>query len=101
LSRPLAALISILYLACLWLGFYELTAKSPPWLLGDLPGRAAAERAERAVRWERPTGILPVDKLLHEGREAVVFYRTLLPGTGQRPGPALALRSSRSLSSAR
>jgi hypothetical protein len=97
----LAALLYILYLACLGLGFYELTAKTPAWVFGDLPGRSAARLAERSVPWERPTGVLPVDKLLHEGREAVVFYRALGPANAQRRGPALSRRSSRSLSSAR
>lgn len=92
-----AALLYTIYLACLGLGFYEVTAKTPPWLVTDLPGRTAAEAAERSVRWDRPTGVLPLDKLLHEGREALVFYHHL----GQRRGPALSLRSSRSLKSAR
>lgn len=101
MSRPLAAFVYIAYLACLWLGFYELAAKTPPWLFGDLPGRSAALRAERSVPWERPTGIFAVDKVIHEGREAVVFYRALGPTDAHRRGPARSFLSSRSLSSAR
>lgn len=101
MTRPFAAFLFIVYLACLWLGFYELTAKTPSWLCGDLPGRSAARLAERSVPWERPTGVFALDKLLHEGREAVVFYRSLGPAGVQRPGPALSFRSARSRSSAR
>lgn len=97
MSHAKAALLYTIYLACLGLGFYEITAKTPVWLVPDLPGRTVANHAERSVRWDRPTGILPLDKLVHEGREAVVYYRSL----GQRRGPALSLRSSRSLSSPR
>ena len=101
MSRTKAALLYILFLACLGLGNYEITAKSPTRLAVFLPGRAAAEAAERSVRWSRPTGVFALDKLLHEGREALVFYRHMLPDLDQRRGPDLSRRSSRSFSSPR
>ncbi len=88
--RRLGAMgLGLAYLGILSLGIYEITAKSPT-LLGDpLPGWWATDRAERSTRWNPPTGFLPLDKLLHEGEEAVRFYRFL------------TLRSSRSFSNAR
>jgi len=77
LSRPVAAILYIIFLVCLGLGFYEVTAKSASWLGVNLPGCEAADFAERTTRWDPPTGIHPVDKLLHEGEEAVRFYRRL------------------------
>lgn len=75
MSHAKAALLYTIYLACLGLGFYEFTAKTPSWLVAELPGRSHAARAERSVRWDRPTGFLPLDKIVHEGREALIFYR--------------------------
>jgi hypothetical protein len=76
-SRPFAAILYIVFLVCLGLGFYEITAKSASWLGVNLPGGTAARFAERTTRWDPPTGIHPVDKLLHEGEEAIRFYRHL------------------------
>ena len=56
------------------LGAYETTAKAPDWLGRHLPGRAACRRAELLTRWDPPTGIVPLDRLLHEGEEALRFY---------------------------
>jgi hypothetical protein len=67
------------------LGAYELTAKSPRLLGAPLPGWWASQRAERSVRWTRPTGLLPVDKLVHESHEAALFYALL---SRPRPEPA-------------
>ena len=64
------------------LGVYELTAKSPRLLGGPLPGWWATAQAEKSVRWTRPTGILPMDKLWHESQEAVHYYSLL-----SRPRP--------------
>lgn len=67
------------------LGIYELTAKSPLLGLGAPPGSRFAALAEAATRWQPPTGLLPVDKLLHEGEEAARFYAALAgfpPRTG-------------------
>ena len=69
--------LALLYLGCLALGIYEMTAKSPSILGTRLPGWWATDRAERTTRWNPPTGVLPVDKLLHEGEEAVRFYAML------------------------
>jgi hypothetical protein len=60
------------------MGFYELTAKSPRLAGAALPGWWAAEKAEKAIRWQPPTGLLPLDKILHEGEEAAHFYATLV-----------------------
>ncbi|MBK7187794.1 MAG: hypothetical protein IPH86_03660 [bacterium] len=64
------------------LGFYELTAKSPALTGSTMPGWWATARAEKVVRWQPPTGLLLLDKLLHEGQEAACFYATL---AGYRP----------------
>ncbi|MFO7608907.1 MAG: hypothetical protein R6X35_06880 [Candidatus Krumholzibacteriia bacterium] len=56
------------------LGAYETTAKAPDWLGRHLPGRAACHRAEKATAWRPPTGVFVLDKLLHEGDEALRFY---------------------------
>ena len=69
----------MLYGCVLALGTYEMTAKSPSIWGQRLPGWWATDRAEHAVRWQQPTGLFALDKLLHEGQEAVVFY-TLLTG---------------------
>jgi len=54
-----------------------MTAKSPRLLGARLPGWWATDKAERSVHWNPPTGVLPVDKLLHEAEEAVRFYALL------------------------
>jgi hypothetical protein len=59
------------------LGFYEWTAKSPHILGTPAPGWQASRAAERATSWQRPTGLLVVDKALHEGEEALRFYGLL------------------------
>jgi len=56
---------------------YETVAKAPLLLGGNLPGWLAARRAERAVHYRKLTGLAPLDHLLHEGSEAVFFYRDL------------------------
>ncbi len=56
------------------LSMYELTAKSPAWLGRPLPGWQESRQVEGHTRWNQPTGILPLDKLLHEGEEAARFY---------------------------
>lgn len=61
-------------LAAAALGGYEVTAKSPRLLGQPLPGWARTVRVEHRIRWTRPTRIFPVDKLLHETREAWLYY---------------------------
>jgi hypothetical protein len=73
--RP-AGFVVLVWLAT-GLGFYELTAKSPQLTGAALPGWWATEKAEKATRWRPPTGLLPLDKMLHEGEEAARFYATL------------------------
>ena len=69
--------LALLYVSVVALGIYEMTAKSPSILGTQLPGWWATDRAERSTRWNPPTGLMPVDKLLHEGEEAVKFYAML------------------------
>ena len=59
------------------MGLYELTAKSPAWLGQPLPGWQVTRQVEQTTGWNQPTGFRPVDKLLHEGEEAVQFYGLL------------------------
>jgi len=56
------------------LGLYEFTAKSPQLLGHALPGWQETQQVENHTQWKPPTGILPLDKLLHEGEEALRFY---------------------------
>ncbi len=56
------------------LGGYELTAKSPRLLGQPLPGWYRTLRVEHLVPWRQPTRIYPLDKVLHEGREAALYY---------------------------
>lgn len=73
--RQLAILASfLLYFTGSALGYYELTAKSPALLGAPLPGWDMTCRVENSTPWKQPTGILPVDKLLHETQEACLFY---------------------------
>lgn len=64
------------------LGLYELAAKAPVDVAAGWPGRRAARQAESATRWRPPTGLMPIDRILHEGEEAARFYAAL---TGIRP----------------
>ncbi len=78
--------LSMLLLSLAWLGFvglvgYEVVQKSPATPLGPLPGHELAGRADRQVRFRATTGMLPVDRLLHEGQEACVYYRDLARGS--------------------
>jgi len=56
------------------MGLYEVTAKSPHLMNEPLPGWQKTQRVEQTTPWDPPTGILPVDKLLHEGEEALRYY---------------------------
>ena len=64
----------LLYFAGTALGFYEVTAKSPTLLGAPLPGWGSTCRAENSTPWRQPTGLLVLDKILHETQEAFVFY---------------------------
>ena len=77
MNRFAQAGLILLYIFCLALGIYEMTAKSPSILGTRLPGWWATEKAEKATRWNPTTGLLPLDKLLHEGQEAVRFYAAM------------------------
>lgn len=72
--------IYLILVATAALSLYELTAKSPAWLGTPLPGWQQSRHIEFTTGWQQPTGILPVDKLLHEGEEAVRFYGLLAIG---------------------
>jgi hypothetical protein len=84
LGRWTGLVLGCTYLGILSLGHYEMTAKSPSLLGKPLPGWWATDRAEKSTRWNPPTGILPLDKLLHEGEEAVRFYGILVRPTPKR-----------------
>jgi len=53
---------------------YEFTAKSPQLIGLALPGWLETQQVENTTPWKPPTGILPLDKLLHEGEEALRYY---------------------------
>lgn len=84
------------------LTFYEVTANSPQLLGQPLPGWQACRHAEQTTRWDPRTGILPLDRVLHEGQEALTFYGLRSPEPRPRdPGPDRSRLSSRSRSNAR
>lgn len=60
---------------------YEIVQKSSSSALGPLPGAHLANRADRAVQWNPPTGFTPVDVLLHESHEAALYYKGLATGS--------------------
>lgn len=60
------------------LGQYELAAKSEPWLATSLPGSLEARLADRGTPYRRWTRLPLVDRVIHEGREAVGYYERLL-----------------------
>ena len=64
----------LVYSGFVALGLYEVTAKSPSLLGSPLPGWGATLQAEFSTPWQPRTGVLPVDKLLHESQEACRFY---------------------------
>ncbi|RKZ15966.1 hypothetical protein DRQ50_06865 [bacterium] len=102
MRRLLATGAYLTTIAVLALAFYEVTAKSPELLGHRLPGWQSCYQAELSTRWDPPTGIMPLDKVLHEGEEALRFYglRPSVPRP-RDPGPDLSRRSSRSRSNAR
>jgi hypothetical protein len=57
---------------------YEVTARSDLLLGIALPGWWEAQRADHAIAYRALTGLRPLDRLLHEGAEAIVFYDDLL-----------------------
>ncbi len=57
---------------------YEVTARSDLLLGFALPGWWEAQRADHAVAYHDHTGFRPLDRLLHEGAEAIIFYDDLL-----------------------
>jgi hypothetical protein len=69
---------------------YELAAKSQQWLGRPLPGWQESCQVERATPVHRWTGLAPIDRLLHEGEEAVAYYDLLLhPRNRRSAGPAV------------
>ncbi len=80
MTRLRYVLFALFWLAVVSLTSYEVVQKSPATPLGALPGAELADRADRAVNWDPATGITPVDALVHESREACVYYRSLATG---------------------
>lgn len=74
MGRIKVTALYLVYLGALALGGYELVAKSHDLPGGPLPGWQNTRRIEHATRWHRPTGWLPLDRLLHESQEALAFY---------------------------
>jgi hypothetical protein len=70
---------------------YEAVCKSDVWLGAPLPGWYEARTAEIRTPYVPLTGLIHVDRLIHEGQEAAAYYSFLL-----RPGPRAASRASRS-----
>jgi hypothetical protein len=68
----------LLWSAVVALGQYEIVAKSPQLLDEPLPGWVDAARVERSVAYRPWTGLPPMDRLIHEGIEARLYYERLL-----------------------
>jgi len=76
--RLLGAALLTAWAAAAAVAHYEIASHScDPWGR-PWPGGTEAARADLVTPWSRVTGVLPIDRVLHEGREAVVFYRALL-----------------------
>ena len=65
--------------------FYPLVENFPKYMALNLakvrlhlPGHELARNAERQVTFQATTGVGSVDRLLHEGQEAVHYYEQLL-----------------------
>ncbi len=61
------------------LSLYEVTAKSPRLFGMALPGWQETRQVEKSTPWNPPTGLLVVDKFLHEGEEALRYFG-IFPG---------------------
>ena len=68
---------------------YEIACKSTAWPGGPLPGWHEAQIIERWTPYVRWTGSSPVDRLIHEGQEAVAYYSFLLRRE-PRPSPRVS-----------
>lgn len=73
-------LVLALWLPATGLLGYEVVQKSPSTPLGALPGASLAAWADRSVIWRPVTGVVPIDRLLHESQEACLYYRGLATG---------------------
>jgi len=83
LTRMVMRRLSLVLSAVIWVALvgllgYELVQKSVDSPLGPLPGHELARNAERQVTFQATTGVGSVDRLLHEGQEAVHYYEQLL-----------------------
>lgn len=84
-SEPGMKILRNLILVMCWLVLlglvkYEVVHKAPRTSLGPLPGSALADLADQRVRYRSLTGVRPVDRVLHEGQEAYLYYRWLATG---------------------
>jgi len=87
MRRLLSASLYLCFLAVVGLAQYELTEHSHRLWNWRCPGWESADYAERITVWRPRSGILLMDRLVHEGTEASVYYRGLLFGS---PGGPLA-----------
>jgi len=60
------------------MGFYEVTAKSHRVMDQPLPGWWKTQQVERLTAWNPTTGVHPLDKLIHEGEEAIRYYSLMI-----------------------
>ena len=81
MNRLRTFVLVLLWLAVTGLLGYEVVQKAPETPIGPLPGSALATRADTEVQWQATTGIMPVDRFLHETEEACLYYRGLATGS--------------------
>ncbi len=60
-------LLLTLWLLIVVMSHYEVTAKTPGWVGKNMPGRLRALQADKRATFHHHTGIMLVDRLLHEG----------------------------------
>jgi hypothetical protein len=74
MRRLNTASICLLAVTLALMGLYELTAKSPRLMGQPLPGWHETQQVEKMTPWNPTTGFPPLDRILHEGEEALRFY---------------------------
>ena len=78
MRRMQFALLTAAYAFCVGVLNYEVLSHAWDLFGFPLPGTWEAQRVDREVRYHPLTDLPPLDRILHEGVEAAVFYEDLL-----------------------
>lgn len=79
--RLLGGCLYLALLAAVALGNYECASHAPDLWGTPWPGRHEAVVADARTPWRARTGVLLLDRALHESVEAARFYGSLLGGS--------------------